>query len=190
MALRRPRRGRRQSDVELMRVAAVFASVTLVLATTPADAKEALGRAASTSAGLTATTISGQASVIDGDTLKIHGMRIRLHGIDAPESRQTCRDADGGEWRCGQQASFALQDHISQRPVTCEQVGVDRYRRIIAVCTVGDEDMNAWMVRNGWALAYRRYSMDYVDEESMASRRGIGVWRGSHVPPWQWRRRR
>jgi endonuclease YncB( thermonuclease family) len=70
--------------------------------------------------------IAGIASVIDGDTIEIHGQRIRLHGIDAPESGQTCLDADGRTWRCGQRAALALQDLIRRRTVACDDRDVDR----------------------------------------------------------------
>ncbi len=103
--------------------------------------------------------VAGVASVIDGDSLEVAGERIRLHGIDAPESRQHCR-LDGKPWQCGKDAANALADKIGRRPVRCEDLGRDRYKRIIARCTVAGEDMGAWMVSQGWALAYRRYSHD------------------------------
>ena len=96
--------------------------------------------------------VAGVASVIDGDTLEIHGQRIRLHGIDAPESRQLCR-LDGKPWQCGKDAANALADKIARRPVSCEGLGRDRYKRIIARCTVAGEDLEKWMVANGLALA-------------------------------------
>lgn len=132
---------------------------------------------------------SGIASVIDGDTLELHGERIRLHGIDAPESAQTCQDARGRSWPCGRRAALALADRIRQRPLRCEQTGRDRYRRTLAVCYLGRSDLNAWLVRNGWALAYRRYSGDYLGQEKAAQAAGVGIWVGSFVPPWEWRRR-
>ena len=101
--------------------------------------------------------VAGTASVIDGDTLEIHGQRIRLHGIDAPESRQLCR-LDGKPWQCGKDAANALAEKIARRPVTCEDLGRDRYKRIIARCTVAGEDIEAWMVTNGWALAKLKLS--------------------------------
>ncbi len=131
--------------------------------------------------------MAGTARVIDGDTLEIHGQRIRLHGIDAPESRQLCV-IDGKRWQCGKDAANILADRIARRPVTCEDLGRDRYKRIIARCTVAGEDINACMVQQGLALAYRRYSHDYIDEEADAQAARRGIWAGEFVKPWEWRR--
>lgn len=137
-----------------------------------------------------AADIAGIASVIDGDTIDIHGTRIRLHGMDAPESNQRCRLADGTAWRCGQEASIALADLIGRQTVHCEQRDTDRYGRAVAVCRVGDVDLGAWLVERGYALAYRRYSLDYVDKEDAARSVGAGMWQGAFIPPWEWRRGR
>lgn len=134
-----------------------------------------------------AADIVGEARVIDGDTLEISGERIRLHGIDAPESRQTC-DVAGVAWPCGESATLALKDETDGRPVTCKGTKRDRYGRIIAVCFAGGHDLNAMMVREGWALAYRRYAKDYVDDESKARDALKGMWRADFVEPWKWRR--
>ncbi len=72
--------------------------------------------------------------------------------------------------------------------MTCEDLGRDRYDRIIAKCTVAGEDLGEWMVAQGWALAYRRYSLDYVDEETEARAARHGIWAGEFVRPWEWRR--
>ena len=134
----------------------------------------------------TAAELAGQASVIDGDTIEIHGQRIRLYGIDAPESAQPCY-RDGTAWPCGRRAAFALADHIGTHTVTCTPKDRDRYGRIVAVCFAGGEDANAWMVRHGWALAYRHYSHDYVADEDAARQAGAGIWAGAFTPPWEWR---
>jgi endonuclease YncB( thermonuclease family) len=132
--------------------------------------------------------IIGVASVIDGDTIEMHGQRIRLFGIDAPESSQLCIRPNGEHWRCGQQASFALADRIGRATVRCEQRDVDRYGRVVAVCFKGAEDLDRWMVANGWAVAYRRYSLDYVADENTARRNRINIWSGAFDMPWDWRR--
>ena len=133
------------------------------------------------------TPLAGRASVIDGDTIEIHGQRIRLHGIDAPEAERTCT-AEGKEWRCGEEATFALANETAEHWVRCEEKDRDRYRRVVAICYMGTHDLNAMMVRQGWALAYRRYSMDYVDEEAEAKEARAGLWRGEFTAPWGWRR--
>ena len=131
--------------------------------------------------------IIGVASVVDGDTIEIHGQRIRLFGIDAPESSQLCVRPTGERWRCGQQASFALADRISRATVTCQPRDLDRYGRVVAVCFKGSEDLNRWMVASGWAVAYKRYSLDYVADEAGAHRRQINIWSGGFEMPWDWR---
>ena len=141
-------------------------------------------------AGAAQADMVGVASVIDADTIEIHGQRIRLHGIDAPEGGQTCLDAAGRNWRCGQRAALALQDLIGRRPVTCDERDVDRYGRIVGRCLVGEVDINGWLVTQGLALAYRRYSRDYVAAEDDAREAGRGMWAGSFEPPWEWRRQR
>ena len=135
-----------------------------------------------------AADLAGRASVIDGDTLEIHGTRIRLHGIDAPEARQSCEDRDGKPWRCGQAAALALSDRLSAAHVRCEPKDRDRYGRTVAVCYLGAVDINGWLVASGWAVAYRQYSRDYVDEEQTARDAGTGVWQGRFTMPERWRR--
>ncbi|MDH3644286.1 MAG: thermonuclease family protein [Gammaproteobacteria bacterium] len=133
--------------------------------------------------------ISGVASVIDGDTLEIRGTRIRLHAIDAPESSQTCQRPNGNAWRCGQQAALGLADKIGKRPISCKERGQGRYGRSIAVCHQGKIDLNAWLVSKGWAVAFRRYSDDYVAQEEEAKVARIGVWKGTFEMPWDYRAR-
>ena len=120
----------------------------------------------------------GKPRVIDGYTIEIAGERIRLHGIDTPETKQTCLDKIGKHWRCGQEATFALANLIGDHWITCKGTERDRYGRLIAVCYAGDFDLNAMMVQQGWALAYRRYPMDYVPEEDNARFHKRGLWQG------------
>ena len=98
-------------------------------------------------------------------------------------------DTAGQKWRCGQRAALALQDLIGRRTVTCDERDVDRYGRIVGRCLVDEVDINEWLVAQGLALAYRRYSLDYVAAEDQAREAGRGMWAGSFEPPWEWRRR-
>jgi endonuclease YncB( thermonuclease family) len=146
------------------------------------------------------TELVGEATVIDGDTIALAGEHVRLYGIDAPELRQSCRVL-GQEWPCGRMAKDWLTELLAGREVACSGRGPparwtdpaasgrarDRYGRLLAVCRVGGEDLNERIVRAGWALAYRKYSSDYVDAEAQARAAGSGVWRGSFMPPWDWR---
>lgn len=136
---------------------------------------------------MAAQPLTGTASVIDGDTIEIHGQRIRLLAIDAPESRQVCQ-LNGKPWRCGQAAALALSDKIGRRSVRCDPQYRDRYKRVVAVCYSGGEDLAAWLVGQGMAVAYPRYGKQYVPAEAAARRAGRGVWAGQFVMPWEWRK--
>jgi len=135
-----------------------------------------------------AETVTGRASVIDGDTIEIRGTRFRLQGVDTPESAQTCQDVAGKPYRCGQKASLALADKIGTANVACEEIEKDRYGRTVAVCRLGAEDLNGWLVAQGHGMAYRRYSTAYVAQEDVAKAAKRGIWAGAFTAPWDWRK--
>ncbi|MFN0262948.1 thermonuclease family protein [Tepidamorphus sp. 3E244] len=124
------------------------------------------------------SAIEGQASVIDGDSLRIGEHEIRLLGLDAPEYRQTCR-AQGADWPCGRQARDALRAMTQMRELSCIAEGYDRYGRTLAYCRSGEDDINAMLVRQGWAVA----SGDFEPEEVAATREKVGIWRGEFDLP-------
>ena len=130
----------------------------------------------------------GRARVVDGDTIDIAGTRIRLEDIDAPEANQTCIDVRGQPWPCGRTATDELRAHINGHELNCQPSGFDRYRRVVAVCSLPDgSDVNAWMVRQGWALT-SGYFRTYGAEEAEAEFAKRGIWAGRFMPPAQWRR--
>jgi endonuclease YncB( thermonuclease family) len=133
-------------------------------------------------------TIAGVASIIDGDTLDIHGERVRLEGVDAPESHQQCKDADGKLWRCGQAAANALDAWVAGNPLSCKTHGREKWGRLLATCTVRGASVQGWLVSHGYALAYRQYSTAYVAAEDKAHEEHVGVWAGEFVKPSDWRK--
>ena len=133
----------------------------------------------------TETPTPNQVRVIDADTVDVDGTRYRLFGIDAPEARQTCR-AWGRTWDCGAAATEALMSRAEG--MTCEGGDTDRFGRTVGVCSSGGVDLNAWLVANGWALAYRQFSDEYAGEEDRARSNRRGIHRGEFVEPWDWRR--
>jgi endonuclease YncB( thermonuclease family) len=133
-----------------------------------------------------ANVLVGAPSVTDGDSLRLRDSRIRLEGIDAPEIDQTCQ-LDGETWECGDAAADALRQLIGSRYVRCKISGKDRYDRSLATCWVDDLEINRWMVKSGWALAYRRYSEAYVDYEDQAREAERGLWQSEFITPWSWR---
>ena len=140
------------------------------------------------SSQLLATEISGIPSISDGDTIKIFNKRIRLHGIDTPEKKQICIK-NSKEYNCGKEATTALIKKINGKKVVCKvQDKLDRYKRYIGVCFAGKINLNKWMVRSGYAVAYRRYSKDYIKDENFAKRNKLGLWSGSFIDPEKWRK--
>ena len=132
-------------------------------------------------------TIMGKARIIDGDTIHIKTNKIRLHGIDAPETKQICK-IENEDWYCGKQSTKELKNLINNQKVECITNDVDRYNRYIAVCFVNEININQWMVKNGWAIAYRYYSKDYVVEEKYANDNKLGIWKSEFIEPYTYRR--
>ena len=125
---------------------------------------------------------SGVGRSIDGDSLMVGSQEVRLFGIDAPEYKQSCTRA-GKSWACGSAAADQLSKLVAGKQVSCSTVGTDKYGRTVARCSVGATDLNRIMVATGYAVAYRRYSMDYVSAEESAKVAKRGIWSGSFELP-------
>ncbi len=126
---------------------------------------------------------AGPARVIDGDSIVVDGIEVRLQGIDAPEGRQACR-RQGKEWDCGEEARRVLQKIIAGQRVFCHAVKEDQHHRALAVCRVGDMELNREMVRQGFAVSYPSYRQ----EEHEAKAGKLGLWSGEFEQPRDWRR--
>lgn len=127
--------------------------------------------------------LAGRAYVIDGDTISISGNHIRLKGIDAPELVQSC-GTEAAMSACGQVSRQTLLRLISGREVRCEAYGRDKYNRSLAVCRVGETNINRAMIEAGQAVAYG----DYQEEEGKAREARKGLWTSRFETPQDWRR--
>lgn len=126
--------------------------------------------------------------VKDGDTIKLGSRNIRLYGIDAPENKQKCYYLNGTSWDCGLEATNLLQELIGNENVECMLQSIDLYKREVAICYAGDQDLNRLMVEKGYAIAYKQYSKKYVYDENIARKKFAGIWGSSFMEPEQWRR--
>jgi endonuclease YncB( thermonuclease family) len=136
------------------------------------------------------TPIQGRAKIVDGDSLEVAGERVRLFGIDAPESRQQCRDAGGQDYACGREAARVLTALINGRPVSCTLVTHDQYARDVATCVANGKDLGEAMVRAGFARDYARHSRGrYASAERAAREARRGLWAGEFETPSEWRKR-
>jgi len=125
--------------------------------------------------------------VVDGDTIHLNGEKIRFTGIDTPELKQTCIN-QGIIDPCGVTAKEILIDKISDNKVKCISEGKDRYKRILAECFVNNESLSSYLVRSGYAFAYRKYSKKFISDEEYAKTNKIGMWSMKFDYPWDYRK--
>ena len=142
--------------------------------------------------------ISGNAQIIDGDTIKINSKKIRLYGIDAPEFKQMCKQTYltiifftfTKDYPCGKISTEKLKKKINNKVITCKILDVDRYKRFIGECYKRNLNLNSWLVSNGYAVAYRKYSKKYISNEINAKNEKKGLWQGKFEMPWDFRRKK
>ena len=131
---------------------------------------------------------SSSLKIIDGDTIILNSEKIRFYGIDTPEIKQSCTDNYGHTYFCGVKAKLELEKIIGSKKVSCIKKTKDRYKRSISICYVDENDISSLMVKRGWALAYKKYSKEYVKDEAIAKLNNAGMWSGKFIAPWKWRR--
>lgn len=137
------------------------------------------------------TEIRGMAEVIDADIISIDRQRVLLWGVDAPERRQTCQ-LNGETWGCYDVAFRQLQLLAGRGEVVCQLIGEpDPFGRRFGICESGGEDLNAAMVRGGFALAFQEETDAYLPQMGEAIAASAGLWQigANFEEPWAFRRR-
>ena len=130
---------------------------------------------------------SNTVHVIDGDTIKIGNKKIRFSGIDAPELNQYCFK-NGKKILCGVLAKKALVKKIGNKVPKCVIEGKDIYKRILAECFINEKSLSKFLVRNGYAFAYRKYSKKFIQDEEVARKNKLGLWSMKFDYPWEFRK--
>ena len=131
---------------------------------------------------------SSEIKVVDGDTIHLDGQKIRFSGIDTPEINQVCNKNEE-VIKCGILAKELLISMIGNNKVKCVNEDVDRYKRILAECFVNNQSLSKYLVREGYAFAYRKYSTKYIPEEDYAKKNKKGMWSMTFEYPWDYRRK-
>ena len=131
---------------------------------------------------------SYEIKIIDGDTIHLNGKKIRFSGIDTPELKQTCKE-NGKIIYCGIKAKKLLIDKIADQKVNCIEEGKDQYKRTLAECFVNDLSLSSYLVKKGYAFAYRKYSKKFIKDEDYARVNSLGMWSMNFEYPWDYRRK-
>ena len=125
--------------------------------------------------------------VVDGDTIVLNGEKIRFSGIDTPELKQKCIKNDQKVF-CGVLAKKLLLEKIGNKTPECIREGKDIYKRTLAECFINGESLSVFLVRNGYAFAYRKYSDKFIKEEEFAKKNKNGLWSMKFEYPWDFRK--
>jgi endonuclease YncB( thermonuclease family) len=131
---------------------------------------------------------SFEIKIIDGDTIHLNGEKIRFSGIDTPELKQTCSKNNEIIF-CGIEAKKLLVDKIASNEINCISEGKDQYKRTLAECFVNDLSLSSYLVKNGYAFAYRKYSKKFIADEDFARSNNLGIWSMKFEYPWDWRKK-
>ena len=132
-------------------------------------------------------SLANNLKVIDGDTIVLNGEKIRFSGIDTPELKQTCLK-DNEKVGCGMLAKKLLVNKIGNNTPICIGKKKDFYKRTLAECFVNGESLSKFLVRSGYAFAYRKYSTKFVEDENFAKTKKLGMWSMTFQYPWDFRK--
>ena len=133
------------------------------------------------------TSFADSLRVVDGDTIVLNGEKIRFSGIDTPELKQTCLQ-DDQEIGCGMSAKKLLEEKIGNATIECISEGKDSYKRTLAECFVNGESLSKFLVRSGYAFAFRKYSTKFIKDEEFAKANKLGMWAMTFQYPWDFRK--
>ena len=136
---------------------------------------------------LTNNLFASHVTVVDGDTIKIGDVKIRFSGIDAPEIDQTCI-ASEGKVACGKISRDILITKVTNNKISCTDEGKDFYGRVLGECFVNGESLSRYLVREGFAFAYRKYSDKFISDEEYAKSNRLGMWSMKFQYPWDYRK--
>ena len=136
---------------------------------------------------LTNNLFSSHVTVVDGDTIKLGDVKIRFSGIDAPEINQTCV-ASEGKVACGKISRDILITKVTNNKISCTDEGKDFYGRVLGECFVNGESLSRYLVREGFAFAYRKYSDKFISDEEYAKSNRLGMWSMKFQYPWDYRK--
>ena len=131
---------------------------------------------------------SSELKIIDGDTIHLNGEKIRFSGIDTPEIKQNCIK-NNEVIKCGIKAKELLIKVIGNEKIDCVREGKDQYKRTLAECFVNDLSLSSYLVKNGYAFAYRKYSKKFIADEDFAKSNNLGMWSMKFEYPWDWRKK-
>ena len=133
-------------------------------------------------------SIADNLKIVDGDTIVLNGEKIRFSGIDTPELKQTCIYKNQ-EVICGVFAKMLLIEKIGNKTPVCISEGKDIYKRTLAECFINGESLSSFLVRSGYAFAYRKYSKKFIEDEEFARENELGLWSMKFQFPWDFRKK-
>ena len=133
------------------------------------------------------TSFADSLRVVDGDTIVLNGEKIRISGIDAPELKQMCMNGDEKVF-CGKTAKMILVKKIGNQTPECIREGKDVYKRTLAECFINGVSLSSFLVRSGYAFAYRKYSDKFIKDEEFAKENKLGMWSMKFQYPWDFRK--
>ena len=133
------------------------------------------------------TSFGDSLRIVDGDTIVLNGEKIRFSGIDTPELKQTCMNGNEKIF-CGKNAKMLLIKKIGNEIPKCISEGKDYYKRTLAECFINGESLSVYLVRSGYAFAYRKYSNKFIKDEEFAKKNKLGMWAMTFQYPWDFRK--